>query len=121
MTPFYFPDFDLLSKLGLKLTHMIPALIGGALAIIFGRKRPTFRDKIKAVFIVIFGAIATGYITPIILAWKPNWESVEHSIGFVVGIFGMGLIEGLLNILKKFINNPLGTLKELKEMIYPKK
>lgn len=116
MIPFYVPEFDLLSKFGLKLIHIIPALIGGIIAVLFGRKNRTTKEWFQSVFVIVIGSVATGYITPIILAWQPQWESVEHSIGFVVGIFGMGVIEGLLNIVKKFIMNPLATLKEAKDV-----
>ena len=65
--------------------------------------------------IVIIGAVVTGYVTPLILEWKPNWENTEHSIGFLIGIFGMGIIEGFMNLVKSFQKNPIKTIKSIKK------
>lgn len=105
---------DILAKLGLKMAHLITGFIGGVVGLIFGKRRPSFRDKIKATFIVIFGAIVTGYVTPLLLGWRPEWETVEHSIGFVVGIFGMGIVEAGMNFVKRLQRDPIGTIKKLK-------
>lgn len=108
---------DVFAKIGLKFAHLITGLIGGGIALVFGKARPTLRDKIKAVVIVLLGAVATGYLTPLLLLWKPSLETVEHGIAFVVGIFGMGIIEGLINLVRKFQDNPMDIIKEIKQLI----
>ncbi len=111
---------EILTKIGLKLGHVIIGLLGGAIALVFGHKRPTFRGKVRAVFIVILGAIATGFITPAILTLHPLWVNLEHAIAFVVGIFGMGLIEALLNLVTKFKDSPINTISDIWNIIFRK-
>tara|TARA_R110002020_G_C15686704_1_gene719420 strand:- start:101 stop:442 length:342 start_codon:yes stop_codon:yes gene_type:complete len=102
---------DVIAKLGIKGIHFVIGLIGGAVALIFGKKRNTILDKIHALGVVIAGAVATGYITPLVFLWSPSLESAEHGIAFFIGIMGMGVIEGLLNVVNKFKIDPLGTIK----------
>lgn len=108
-----FIDVDFFAKLFTKAPLIIAGLIGGALAVLLGKKRSTIREKFFAIVIVLLSTFVTWYVTPIILLWLPTLETVEHSVGFVVGIFGIGIIEGLLNLVKKFTLNPLQTLKDL--------
>jgi len=106
---------EMLAKLGLKSAHLITGLLGGAVGLIFGKQKNTLKGKIRSVGIVFVGAIVTGYVTPLILQWKPDWENTEHSIGFLVGIFGMGVIEGFINLVTSFKKNPISTIKSFKK------
>ena len=106
---------EMLAKLGLKSAHLITGLLGGAVGLIFGKKKTTLMGKLRSIGIVIVGAIVTGYVTPVILIAKPHWENTEHSIGFLVGIFGMGIIEGFMNLVKSFKKNPISTIKSIKK------
>jgi len=105
---------EVLAKLGLKSAHLITGLVGGAVGLIFGKQKNTLMGKLKSIGVVIVGAIVTGYVTPIILNVKPHWENTEHSIGFLVGIFGMGIIEGFINLVKSFTKKPIKTIKSIK-------
>ena len=102
---------DIIAKLGLKGMHLLTGLLGGAVALIFGKKRNTIPDKIHALCIVLAGAVCTAYFTPMLFVWKPSFENAEHGIAFVIGIFGMGIIEGIMNIVYKFKDNPIDTFK----------
>ena len=102
---------DVLAKMGLKGIHLITGLLGGCIGLIYGKKVRTWRDKLKAVLIVLSGAIVTGYVTPLILVYKPNWIGAEYSIAFVVGIFGMSIIKDVFSFLYEFGKSPLEYLK----------
>ena len=106
---------DFFVKIGLKIPHIITGVLAGLVGLIFGeRATKTFKDKVKITLIVIVGAIMTGYFTPLIFLWKPRWESVEHSIAFVIGLLGMGVVEGILNIINRFSKHPIKTVREVK-------
>lgn len=107
---------DIFGKLGLKLAHILTGLLGGAVALIFGKTRPSLKEKIRAVFIVLAGSIVTGYVTPMVLLWKPTLIGVEHGIAFLIGIFGMGVVEGLLTWLSKFRKSPVQAIKDIKNL-----
>jgi len=106
---------ELLAKLGLKSAHLITGFLGGAVGLVFGKQKTTFKGKLRSIGIVVIGAVVTGYVTPLILEWKPNWENTEYSIGFLVGIFGMGVIEGFINLVNSFRKNPISTIKSIKK------
>lgn len=106
---------ELLAKLGLKLAHLITGFLGGAIGLIFGKRQKTPLGILRSILTVFVGAIVTGYLTPFILTIKPHWEDVEHSIGFLVGIFGMGIIEGFMNLVNSFTKNPIKTIKSFKK------
>lgn len=109
---------EMLAKLGLSLAHLVSGLIGGVVGLIFGKKTVrTAKDKLRAFFVILAGAIVTGYITPLVFMWKPSWENAEYSIGFVIGLMGMGVIEGLINLITQFKTSPIDTIKDIKDTI----
>lgn len=109
-------EIDLLVKGGLKSGHFIFGFIAGAVGLLFSQKPRNNTDRLKMFLIFVAGTISTGMLTPIVvLKWE--WLStVEYSVAFVIGLFGMGLIEAVFKILKSLKNNPLAVLKSLKEI-----
>ena len=105
---------ELFAKLGLKGIHLLTGLLGGSVALLFGRKIKTWRDKIKAILVVLAGAVVTGYVTPLILIYKPSWESASYSIAFLVGIFGMSIIRDIFNFLYDFGRNPMEYIRMIR-------
>lgn len=108
---------DIFAKMGLKGAHLFAGLIGGAFVAFFGRKPITWREKLKAFITVIMSAILTGYLTPLVILKYPTWESAEHGLAFLIGLFGMGVVHGLLNVVQGFVEDPLGTFKKVKSAI----
>lgn len=107
---------DMLAKLGLKSMHIITGLIAGIMSLLFNKKPKTISEKIKAYSVVIAGALVTGYLTPVILL-KWNWlMSVEHSVAFCIGLFGMGIIEALFMLISKLKSNPLEVGKAIRDI-----
>ena len=105
---------ELLAKLGIKGVYLITGLIGSSVALLFGRKIKTWRDKLKAVIFVLAGSVVTWFVTPLVLVWHPSWAGAEYSIAFVVGIFGMSIIRDLLNFIYDFGKNPMEYLRMLR-------
>ena len=108
---------EILAKFGIKAAHLVTGIIGGAVGLLFGKPRKGIIAKLRAIITVIVGAVVTGYVTPLIFIWKPELETVEHAIAFVVGLFGMGVIEGVFNIISKFKTNPIESIRDLKKTI----
>ena len=107
---------DLLAKIGLKGAHLLTGLIAGVMGLVFNKRLTTIREKIRAYTIVLSGAILTGYITPLVLL---KWEfliGAEYSVAFVVGLFGMGLIEAIFNFIGRLKADPLGVGKAIKDI-----
>ena len=106
----------MLAKFGLKSAHIITGLIAGAMGLVFNRRPRTLREKIKAYVVVICGAVLTGYLTPlVILKWE--WLShTEYSVAFIVGLFGMGGVQAMFNLLNRLKANPIPTLKSIREI-----
>ena len=105
---------EIFAKLGLKGVHLLTGLMGGSIALLFGRKIKTWRDKLKAVIIVLAGATVTVFVTPLVLVWKPNWIGAEYSIAFIVGIFGMSVIRDVFSFLYDFGKNPMEYLRMIR-------
>ncbi len=98
---------EMLAKIGLKGAYLLTGLVGSSIALLYGRKIKTWRDKLKAVVFVLAGSVVTGFVTPLIIVWKPDWIGAEHSIAFVIGIFGMSIIRDIFNFIYDFGKNPL--------------
>jgi len=104
---------DTLAKFGVKGAHLLTGLIAGVMGLIFNNKPRTLKEKIKAYIIVLAGAVLTGYITPLVLIKWDALLSVEHSVAFLVGLFGIGIAQGIFMVVSKFKDNPIGTAKEV--------
>ena len=105
---------EFFAKLGLKGVHLLTGLMGGVISLLYGNKVRTWRDKLKAVLAVLSGAVVTGYLTPLIILHKPNWVNAEHSVAFVVGIFGMSVIRSVFGFLYDFGKDPKEYLRMLR-------
>ena len=103
-----------LVKAGVKIGVLCVGLMGGAVALLYGNKIRTWKEKLKAVLIVISGSVVTGFVTPLILIWYHNWIGAEYSIAFIVGIFGMSIIRGVFNFIYDFGKNPLEYLRMIR-------
>ena len=104
----------MLAKLGLKGVYLLTGLVGSSIALLYGAKIMTWRDKLKAIVFVISGSVVTGFVTPLIILWQPNWVGAEYSIAFVIGIFGMSIIRDIFSFIYDFGKNPLEYLRMLR-------
>lgn len=109
---------DMLAKLGLKGAHLLTGLIAGLMGLLFNKRPTTIREKIKAYAVVLSGAMLTGFLTPLVLL-KWEWlQGAEYSVAFIVGLFGMGIIEAIFNFISKLKADPLGVGKAIKDMFF---
>jgi len=108
---------NFLAKVGLKAPYLIAGVFGGIFLVYFGGRPKTIREKIKAITTVILSAISTGYLTPLVISCAPDLIRGEYGIAFIIGLFGMGLIHGFLNMINDFIKDWSGALKELVRII----
>jgi len=105
---------DWFVKAGVKIGVLVVGLIGGTVGLLYGTKIKTWKDKLKAILIVLAGSVVTGFITPLVLVWHPNWDGAEYSIAFIVGIFGMSIIRGMFQFIYDFSKNPMEYLRMLR-------
>lgn len=106
----------MLLKFGIKTGHIITGLIAGVMGLLFNKRPQDLRGKIRSYLVVLSGAIATAFITPLIVV-KWSWLlDAEYSVAFVVGLFGMGIIESCFVLLVKLKNDPLSVGKGIKEI-----
>ena len=106
-----------LAKVGLKAPYLIAGVFGGIFLVYFGGRPKTVREKIKAIITVILSAVATGYLTPLVISVSPDLVTGEYGLAFIIGLFGMGLIHGLLNFINDFIKDWSNTLNKLVRVI----
>ncbi len=105
---------EMLAKLGLKGVYLLTGLVGSSIALLYGGKIMTWKDKLKAVVFVLAGSVVTGFVTPLVIMWQPGWAGAEYSIAFVVGIFGMSIIRDIFSFIYDFGRNPLEYLRMLR-------
>lgn len=108
---------DIFAKIGIKSAHLFAGFIGGVFVMYFGKRPTSIREKIRAFITVILSAVCTGYLTPLIISWQPDWESVEHGLAFLVGLFGMGVLHGFFNLVTAFTYDPIGVVKNIRNAI----
>ena len=106
---------DIFAKLGIKLSHLIIGFLAGGVGLVFNKKPSSKRAKIKIYVIIVSGAILTGFVTPVILLWQTWLTGAEHGVAFLIGIFGMGVIEATLSFLKVFRENPMESINKMKD------
>ena len=104
---------DFLLKIGLKIPHFFVGLLAGIVGLLFNKRLFTLRDKVRAFLIVMSGSLVTGFITPLVFAWEPLLRPAEYGIAFLIGLFGMGIVQSLLSFLVEFSKDPKGTLSSL--------
>lgn len=97
-----------------KIGHIITGGIAGAMALIFNKYPRSKREKLKAFAIVFGGAVTTAFLTPLALVYIPVLQKAEYGVAFIIGLFGMGVLEGVYKIMQAFIVDPYGTIVKLK-------
>lgn len=97
----------------IRLGHLITGAIAGAIALVFNKYPRTRSEKVKAYSLVCGGAIVTAYLTPALLLWQEWLIGAEYGVAFIIGLFGMGLLEGIYKIIQSFITNPLGIIEQI--------
>ena len=108
---------DVLAKFGIKTAHFIAGLIGSGIGLLFSSRPRTKREMIKVFLIVFGGALVTGYCTPLLIKWQQWLVGVEYSAGFMIGLFGMGILEGTFRALKAFAKDPFAVIQRIKEIV----
>lgn len=97
-----------------KIGHIITGGIAGAMALVFNKYPRTKREKIKAFAIVFGGAISTAFLTPLALLYLPVLQNAEYGVAFIIGLFGMGVLEAVYKVVQALIEDPYGTIVKLK-------
>ena len=101
----------------IKAPFLILGAAGTALAILFGDKKPkTFREYIKSLGYVCGGALITNVFTPLLVKTVPLFIGFEYASAMIIGLFGIGLIRALLNLVGKLNTDFFGTLKNAKDV-----
>lgn len=102
-----------------KIPLLVVGAIGGALGIVFGQQKPrTFKEWMKAVVFVCSGAIITNFLTPLVLHLFPDLLNLEYSVALIVGLFGIGIVMSLFNILNMLKDDVFGTIDKIKKAIF---
>jgi len=84
---------SLATALGLKKTSVIaPAFIGALVAAI----RASHLNPWQRVTTFLVGFGAATYMTHPVLAWFKWEDGFEHGVAFVLGLFGMTVVEAIL-------------------------
>ncbi|QQV90424.1 hypothetical protein Harreka1_17 [Olleya phage Harreka_1] len=100
-----------------KLPLIIIGAIGGALSVLFGENKPrTLREYLKATSFVFAGAIVTNFLTPLAMHFIPSLVGLESAVAFIVGLFGVGVVKALFNVVKMLTTDFFGTIKKFKEI-----
>ena len=107
---------DFFAKMGVKIPHIITGLIAGAIGALFNERPRTRWEKIRSYCIIASGSVVTAFVTPLIVAWKPFFADVEYSVAFIVGIFGMGILEGMYKVVKRFNSSPFEVMEAFKKI-----
>ena len=108
---------DLFAKIGLKAGHLIVGGIGAAIAVHLGEPPSTVRGKFKRTLIVIFSVFSTGFLTPLVLTWLPVIADspAEYGVGFILGLYSLSMLNGIMKIVNGFVVDPIGTIKKIKD------
>lgn len=93
--------------LGIKLIH-VAAGIGGGLVRSLVDRRTSLTVRLST---TIVGGLFAAYLTPILVPFVSSWSgvrdaSVEGAAGFLLGLCGLTLAEGIINKAKKWRENP---------------
>lgn len=111
-------DVEFWTKIGLKGGHVMTGLIAGIMGFLFNKKPSTITEKIRSYLVVLSGAVLTGFLTPLVLLKWDLLSDAEYSVAFVVGLFGMGIIESLFVLVNKLKENPLDIMKKIKDTFF---
>lgn len=98
-----------------KIGHAITGILAGAISLLFNKYPRTRVEKFRAFFIVAGGAVTTAFLTPLLLAYFKWMENAEYGVAFILGLFGMGVLEGIYKVVQAFVVNPIETLEKIKK------
>ncbi|WP_068312581.1 hypothetical protein [Polycladidibacter hongkongensis] len=93
--------------LGLKIMHLIAGLCGGLVRVIV-HPRASLANTIGA---TVVGALVAGYLTPVVAPVLERWlgptdAGVEGATGFMLGMCGLALSEGLIKLARRWRDDP---------------
>ncbi len=98
--------------IGVKLSHLLAGLAGGVVRALL-RPGVTMLGSITA---AITGTITAAYLTPLVVyhfgqwGWLPSLAEqaiqMEHAVGFIVGLTGMTICEGIIGLVQRWRENP---------------
>ncbi len=92
---------------GVKITHLVAGVAGGTVRYLLAGG-----GIMMAVTSVLVGSLTAGYLTtPVYFAlirYFPDWAdpSAEHAAGFLVGLTGLLICEGVMRYAKRWTENP---------------
>ena len=102
------------SLIGIKAAHVVAGVLGGAVR---GLISPAFPWSQRITSAVV-GAAAAGYGTPVMTAIARQWmdssgypaSDVEGVVGFLLGLSGMTVCDGVIKWIAKWWNEPPNNL-----------
>lgn len=101
-----------------KIPYIVVGAIGGAVSVVFGKKKPkTLREYFKATSFIFGGAIITNFLTPLAIKLVPILEGVEHGTSLVIGLFGIGIVEVIYKVLYDLLTDFYGTIRKIKNIL----
>lgn len=86
-----------LDNLGIKVGYVLGGFFGALASLVWDKEKMSFR---RAAAIVATGAIAAGYLTPIVSHLTGIPELFENSVGFLIGLAAMRICNKILNLIK---------------------
>ncbi|WP_057466129.1 hypothetical protein [Pseudovibrio sp. POLY-S9] len=101
--------------LGIKLVHVSAGFFGGLVRAIVSSREERDGSRLmwisRSVGTAIVGALFAGHLTPIVAPAISAWfgaqgEGVEGATGFVLGLCGLALSEGLIKLARRWRENP---------------
>ncbi|PLW79056.1 hypothetical protein [Cohaesibacter celericrescens] len=93
--------------LGIKLAHLVAGFFGGLVrAIIHPDRSVTY-----TIGATIVGALFSGYMTPVAMPLVDRYlgysdPSVGGSVGFMLGLCGLAISDGVVKLAKRWRDNP---------------
>lgn len=106
-----------LDNITLPIFSILAAMGGGIIATRFHEPK----TRIEAIAIMFGGFCVAVFLGSMFTEWVGVTGRSEAGIHFVIALVGMYIVEGLINIGKSFANNPLDTVKNIKELKDPRK
>lgn len=91
---------------GIKLAHLVAGFFGGLVRAIIHPER-SWAYTLGA---TIVGALTAGYLTPVVMPLAHRYfgddPSLGGSVGFLVGLCGIALTDGIVKLAKRWRENP---------------
>lgn len=98
----------LLYILGVKLSALIAGVFGVGVSLMYEKV-----STARAIVLLLSGSFGAGYLTPLFASVFNLSTGVENSIAFLLGLVSMRLMGGIINISRKFYENPIGFIKSI--------